>query len=57
VQPDVDEFEVKRKKKTPKKLKVSPRLALSMEILFLVPIIPPPVVSHPWATSMTSSLV
>jgi hypothetical protein len=28
-----------------------------MEILFLVPIIPLLAVSHPWATSMTFSLV
>jgi hypothetical protein len=48
---------VKRKKKTPKKSKESPRLTLSMEILFLVPIIPLPAISHPWATLMTSSLV
>jgi hypothetical protein len=48
---------VKKKMKNLKKLKESPRSILSMEILFLVLIIPLPVVSHPWVTSMTSSLV
>jgi hypothetical protein len=49
VHPDV------KKKKNLKKSKESPRSTLSMEILFLVLIIPLPVVSHPWATLMTFS--
>jgi hypothetical protein len=48
---------VKQKNRNLKKLKESPRSTLSMEILFLVPIIPLLAVSHPWATSMTFSLV
>jgi hypothetical protein len=45
------------KKKALKKSKESLGLTLNMEILFLVLTIPPLVVSHPWATSMTSRLV
>jgi predicted RNase H-like nuclease (RuvC/YqgF family) len=44
-----------KKKKNLKKSKESPRSTLSLEILFLVPIIPLPAVSHPWATLMTFS--
>jgi hypothetical protein len=42
------------KEEDPEEIEVS---ILSMEILFLVPIIPLRAVSHPWATSMTFSFV
>jgi hypothetical protein len=47
----------KPKKKIQKKLREFQILIPSMEILFLVPIIPLQAVSHPWATTMTFSLV
>jgi hypothetical protein len=45
------------KKKIQRKLREFQTSILSMEILFLVPIIPLQAVSHPWATSMTFSFV
>jgi hypothetical protein len=47
----------KPKKKIQRKLREFQTSILSMEILFLVPIIPLQAVSHPWATSMTISFV
>jgi hypothetical protein len=48
---------LKLKKKIQRKLKEFQTSILSMEILFLVPIIPLRAVNHPWATSMTFSFV
>jgi hypothetical protein len=47
----------KLKKKIQRKLREFQTLTLSMEILFLVPIIPRPAVSHPWETLMIFSFV
>jgi hypothetical protein len=47
----------KPKKKTQRKLREFQTLILSMEILFLVPIIPLRAANHLWATLMTFSFV
>jgi hypothetical protein len=47
----------KAEKKTQRKLREFQTLILSMEILFLVPIIPLRAASHPWGPLMTFSFV